>query len=476
MSAHTKLTVADLSVDQRVCYDGIMSWLAAGATTKKTLTLGGYAGSGKSALISVLAHEMVKKGAIAFVAFTGKAASVLGRKLKVSGITTSSKIARGRSAGFEPRPYCGTIHGLIYAPCDQCMADYDHTHGSQCTEPAPDDFEPPVDDDGEPLPNNEPCFACNPPPRPAGPCGKCGGARFTKRSSLDRRYKLIIADEASMVSDEILADLLRYQIPILAVGDHGQLPPVKGTGSLMQSPDLRLEKIHRQAADNPIIALSARIRETGDIDMSCVDGDRVKVVPLRRLQEFIAARFTAARLAADPRTPEGIMGTAFVTATNKSRVGLNEQVRGALGTGGSPMRKGEVVICLKNEAPIYNGMRGVLTCDVTEDNGRKARGWKGDIDFVEDGQKAENVTMADAQFFAEKTIDYDAAREMGCSLSALGSLYDVGYALTCHKSQGSSFPEVAVVSGYIGWMNREDQIRWKYTSATRAADRLVWFR
>ena len=50
-----------------------------------------------------------------------------------------------------------------------------------------------------------------------------------------------------MVDDAMLDDLRGYNVPILAVGDHGQLPPVSGTGSLMKNQNLRLEQIHRQA-------------------------------------------------------------------------------------------------------------------------------------------------------------------------------------------------------------------------------------
>ena len=40
-----------------------------------------------------------------------------------------------------------------------------------------------------------------------------------------------------------LRDLQFHGAPILAVGDHGQLPPVMASGDLMQKPMLRLEKI-----------------------------------------------------------------------------------------------------------------------------------------------------------------------------------------------------------------------------------------
>ncbi|MDV7400396.1 hypothetical protein RZS08_53770, partial [Arthrospira platensis SPKY1] len=67
------------------------------------------------------------------------------------------------------------------------------------------------------------------------------------------------------VDKDIWEDLLSYKIPILAVGDHGQLPPIRGDFNLMAKPDVVLEKIHRQAENNPIIQLSIMARTEGII-------------------------------------------------------------------------------------------------------------------------------------------------------------------------------------------------------------------
>jgi exodeoxyribonuclease-5 len=483
---HKQLKASDLSPDQREAYAGIMTWLNRGSVTKPTLTFAGTAGTGKSTVTAILAHELLKLGPIAFCAFTGKASSVLGRKLAESGIATVNRfVQRDSLTGarpFEPKPYCGTIHGLIYRPCDTCMVEkgYAHTYGAKCREHASAKLEAALGD-ARPaavfeLPDAGPCLGCDPPPpvKRDGPCHRCGDARYFRREALDRAYRLIVVDEASMVSDEMLEALLGFNVPILAVGDHGQLPPVRGQGSLMKSPDLRLEKIHRQAEGNPIIALSARIRATGDIDDRLEDGNAFTIVPRRDLRDWISKKFPAARLDLDPRISEGILGTVLVSWTNKLRVNLNYDVREALSLSGAPSR-GEVVICLKNKPPVYNGMRGVLTCDTVKagDAGGKAPKWKASIDFVEDGQKETNILLSEHQFFAEKTIDYEEAQKLGVSIARLGELYDMGYALTCHKMQGSQAPEVGVVlEPGLYRMGREERTRWIYTAATRASTRL----
>jgi exodeoxyribonuclease V len=468
------LTRSDLSQDQIVAFDAILAWLGGSGphAGKSTLSLGGFAGSGKSTVVSVLAHELLKLGPLAFCAFTGKASSVLARKLLESGIQTSPKTASRKLGGLSPRPYCGTIHGLVYVPCDVCMPpEPKHT----CEE----------------FPDS-PCAACEAEEAPKAPktkkdfCEKCKNTRFTRRSALDRSYRLIIVDEASMVDDAMLADLLGYGVPILAVGDHGQLPPVKGAGSLMKHPDVKLEKIHRQAAGNPIIALSAAIRQTGNVDFSLVDGDKIRSMTRAEASAYITERFTSDRL-----SQKDVLSTTLVTWTNRQRVALNHEVRVALGTANMVPQKGEAVICLKNKAPIYNGMRGLVDSDVrvsvdgeklpagsmppadaTSDNYVQ---YKTTVDFIEDGL-SEDVAMADAQLFTEKTIDYDTAQKEGLSLNKLGDLYDMGYAMTCHKMQGSQSDEVIVFLDGVRIQDREQMTRWLYTACTRASKRLILVR
>ncbi len=73
----------------------------------------------------------------------------------------------------------------------------------------------------------------------------------------------IIVDEASMVGKVIHADLLSLQVPLIFVGDHGQLEPVGDTGfNLMATPDVTLETIHRNAG--PIARFAEHLRRGGE--------------------------------------------------------------------------------------------------------------------------------------------------------------------------------------------------------------------
>ncbi len=48
--------------------------------------------------------------------------------------------------------------------------------------------------------------------------------------------------------------------------------------------------------------------------------------------------------------------------------------------------------------------------------------------------------------------------------------FDFGYALTCHKSQGSQWPSVGIINESSAF--REHAQRWLYTAITRASDKL----
>lgn len=435
------ITVKDLSVDQSAAYDSIMRWVG-DTNAGGLLSLGGYAGSGKSTLVSLVANEIELP---AFAAFTGKATSVLRRKLKAAGTeTVGAQRKKDDSSFYERRPYCGTIHSLIYAPCE-------------CLEQEEEEKE--KDENGL--------------------CVQCLGKGWHRREALDRNYGLIIVDEASMVDDVMLQDLRGYNVPILAVGDHGQLPPVSGSGSLMKNPNLRLEKIHRQAEGNPIIALSKMIREEGRLPESMNGGDAVQFGQMRFIEQLIQERYTSA-------SAERMLEMGLACYTNRRRVGLNDAVRRARGTARTAPKAGEHLICLRNmraeggRAPIANGMRGVLQSDVTEGkNGKSETHVIGNVAFPEDEIKAHGYDMLVAQFGREKTFQSvdELVRETGLrSFSSAGALFDFGYAMTVHKMQGSQFDDLVVCAERPGPVDEESWRRWLYTAVTRAAKKLTVLR
>lgn len=430
------LQLHDLSPDQHAAYNQITEWAHYNYSSQPILTVGGYAGTGKSELLGVFAREGGIDN-IAFCAYTGRASSVLRGKLMRGGISTRGRVLKGANenlpAGyyetdstFQGKPYCGTIHSLIYKP----------------------------------IVNER--------------TGRID--RWERRDELDAPYKLLVLDEASMVSDEMLDDLSSYGIQILAVGDHGQLPPVGGLGSLMQDPHIRLEKIHRQAENNPIIALSAEIRNTGRINRKFADGQHIFFDTIPHLRHLLGKRY------------RGLAGAelfklATLCYTNRRRAGTNLLTRTVLGLNGPP-KVGEQVMCLRNQRDknIYNGMRGLIT----RDQGRHAV-WpwqlQAEVDFVEDDVTA-NVTMIAQQFGHDRTFnDFEEIQKQLFQTSGkkinidnwsqVGGLFDYGYAATVHKFQGSQVDDVLLVAERAGPCTDDQWRRWQYTAITRAVKRIT---
>lgn len=388
------------SKDQQAAYDGIMSWVP--TANPQVLTVGGFGGTGKTRLMGKVAYDLLADSLyVAFATPTGKAAQVLKKSMRDSGVL---------------RAQTSTVHGLIYIPEDDPKT------------------------------------------------GRIIG--WKRRSHLDA--DLIIIDEASMVSETMLKDLMRFRIPILAVGDHGQLPPVGEEASLMKNPDFRLEKIHRQAKGNPIIRLSTLVRNgcpdhlikkyIEDVDDERVSWTRQK----EKGREFGA--------------PPGMV----LCYTNKTRVNINRDIRHeAFGYGDEDdPQVGEIIICLKNKRleddgrVIANGMRGtVKSC---EEGGKSV--YRMSVEFDEPVGLVEDLYVSKWQFMRDKTFrGFDEVPGDHNSWWTVGALFDYGYAMTCHKAQGSQAANVAVFmeTWLLDKLDDEERRRWVYTAATRASEKLM---
>ena len=75
----------------------------------------------------------------------------------------------------------------------------------------------------------------------------------------------------------------------------------------------------------------------------------------------------------------------------------------------------------------------------------------------------------------EKCCDARTAYRLNSNPKYAGLLpleFTYGYAITCHKSQGSEWNKVLVIEEGFPF-SREEHARWLYTAATRAAEKLV---
>jgi exodeoxyribonuclease-5 len=265
--------------------------------------------------------------------------------------------------------------------------------------------------------------------------------RFRRRISLDG-VETIVVDEASMIDHVLYADLMSYGLPVLFVGDHGQLEPIGTNANLMASPTLRLEKVHRQAMGNPILRLATAFREDRPV---CPWKDKNGRLEVLRRHEF-----------RDRISPD----VQILCGFNKTRHRVNAQVRKILGIDHTIVAPGEKLICLQNHRRwnIYNGQQ-VHVLRIGHEGKQTIH-----LEIQTEDERTFLLPCLRQQFGHDQVKDFRSKDFV---------LMDYGYCLTVHKAQGSEWDSVLVLEE-IGqtW----DARRWRYTAATRAKERLVYCR
>lgn len=264
---------------------------------------------------------------------------------------------------------------------------------------------------------------------------------------------LIVIDEVSMVGEELARDLLSFGTPVLVLGDPAQLPPVKDAGFFTErEPDFMLTEVHRQARDNPIIAMSMILREGGRLKPGRY-GDSKVIRP------------------GDVDRDEVLAADQVIVGRNVTRRNYNARIRRLLGHEGSLPQRGERLICLRNNR--VNGLLNGQIWDVagasfsTVRRGRQVVTVETDIELqITDEMTGRHVeTTARAEDFqgVEPDIPWQELKRY--------DRFDFGYAITAHKAQGSQWDNVYLFDE--GSAFGADRARWSYTAVTRAAERIT---
>ena len=264
-----------------------------------------------------------------------------------------------------------------------------------------------------------------------------GGVHFELKDALDVEFDGVIVDEASMVSETLHNDLKSFGVPLIYVGDHGQLPPVGSANfNLMAKPDITLEKIHRNAGEIARFAEHLRFgREAADWP------ERQGQVAVLTNDEFQAS---------DVIGPDD----QIICAYNRTRVMFNHAVRDHLGRVNDMLPVvGDRIMCLQNNRDfgLFNGMQGEIA-EIDHDRRR--------LTFASGDLVVRVPYMVDA-FGAERPPD----RRIGVIP------FDWCYCVTAHKSQGDEWDHVIVIEQRC---KHWEHNRWSYTSASRAKNRLTW--
>ena len=308
-------------------------------------------------------------------------------------------------------------------------------------------------------------------PRPAG-----GFFRIPKKS-LD--YDIIVADEISMIPKSLMELLFKHQVYVICLGDPFQLPPIDKDedNHLLDDPHIFLDEIMRQAQESEIIRLTMKIRNGETIDY--FNGNEVKIIPYSDLNTGVLQ-----------------WGDQILTATNAKRQAINNQMRALQGRTGEPV-DGDKIICLRNYwedsslngNALINGTIGILQNSFqtwreiprfVQSDIRKFDVLVGDL-VVPETNDVYQMTEMDRQMIitGEKCSDWRLSYKLGKLRPKYGEIvpkeFAYAYAITVHKAQGSSWPNVAVLEESFPF-DKIEHARWLYTACTRAEKKLVLIR
>ncbi len=440
--------------------------LLAGAYPKPIVRIEGYAGSGKSTILPFILEKLgFDPFRVSFLAPTGKAAKVMRKKL---------------SAQNFPNPIATTIHSAIYrakpAPVAQ-LEDELEKHQIDLSM-AKIDLGIAKAEGGD-VGAQERLIE------------KLTRAVARLQADLHNLYledkisfqlnvdsplaqsQLIVIDEGSMVGKMMAGDLGYFNVPILVMGDPGQLPPVgDDPGLLVGTPDFFLSEVHRQAAENPIIKLATLARKGRELpygDYHDPDGIlRAQVV--RRRDWDPDSLIEKARLSLeedeDANLPQVLVGT------NRTRYRITQMFREGLPKGPT---KNEPLIVRKNSKEHPALVNGALAKCLSDEVNLKDGDVVCRMSFMdEEGASYENMRVFQGLFedhHAGQKNSFTADSRSAYRAKQSSIHLDFGWALTVHNAQGSQWDHVVLVDESSVF--KEDCDKHLYTGITRAAETLT---
>lgn len=454
----------ELTQQQNRVFERIKAFLESDASV---FILRGYAGTGKTTMIKVVADYIAQNRQVRLMAPTGRAARVLSQKT-------------GHPAT--------TIHKAIYEKA--CMV-------ANCADDiAESEFK----------------------------------LVFPVKNSDTESQIVAIVDEASMVSsrtmahvqfvfgtDNLMDDLLTYVRPnfggkIIFVGDPAQLPPVGEPVSNALNADYfrsrqlnvveeELNEVLRQKNDSLILKNAMMIRDQlkSDKRNHLVFEEKVGDVESIPSDEFLGRYL-------DYRKASGTHDSVIICYSNRSASRYNKEIRMALYGRDVPVRENDILQIVQNNymlgrmngdfVPVLSvGGRIKQSAPVYTQVGSERKRVVVDINFVQvtvpyvNGAPQTCMLVEDLLTSDEATMSVDENRALyinfcmrnpklkpGTEEFANALMVDVyynairakyGYAVTGHKCQGGEWGKVFVdYSGRTGL--NDDCLRWAYTATTRA--------
>lgn len=454
----------ELTILQNKVFEQIKAFLNSDASV---FILRGYAGTGKTTMVKVIADYIKQSRQLAMMAPTGRAARVLATK-------TGHKAV--------------TIHKAIYAKA--------HIEPKKVKDIAESEYK----------------FV------------------FPINESENGGNIVAIVDEASMVcsrkiehelfifgTDNLMEDLLTFVRPnfggkVIFVGDPAQLPPVGESVSNalraeyfkekgLKVVEAELTEVLRQKGDSVILKNAMMIRDLLQKDKRNQlvfeeQKDDVEMVPSEQiLDKYLKYRKESGR-----------HDSVIICYSNKSANRYNRDIRKSLYGGDVPLRENDILLITQNNyrlnrmngefVPVLSvGARTQQSAPVYAQIGGKRQRIVITLNFIRvtvpdgDGNPMLCMLLEDLLTSDKATISIDENRALyinfcmrhpslkqGTQVFADALLNDeyynairakYGYAVTGHKYQGGEWGKV-----FVGYTDRtgldDDSLRWAYTATTRA--------
>jgi ATP-dependent exoDNAse (exonuclease V) alpha subunit len=158
-------------------------------------------------------------------------------------------------------------------------------------------------------------------------------------------------------------------------------------------------------------------------------------------------------------------------AQNKIRQQINATIRSRLTDSWLPI-VGDKLVCLKNDQGTRALLNGTLWI-VDEILKRERQDAETGLYVV---HSADDPTLITTIKVIDKMFKCDKDRlEIKENLEERNHVFDYGYALTVHKSQGSQWDNVVIFDDH--WARgSDDHRRWMYTAITRAAVKVTYIK